>query len=343
MRTSGIILCLSCTGLLAALAAAAQVGAPAPPAPSAATEAAPASPPVAAPAPVAESADEAAIRRVVDAFTKAYDAGDSKAIGALFIPEAEIISEDGTTQQGRDAIETEFADIFKQHPKATIKSDVKSIRFVSPTLAIEEGTSIVTHDPDEPAEHTRYEVVHVKQAGVWRMASARDLPDEEETAKEELDQLHWLIGDWVDEDPDATVHTSYRWSQNHHFILCDFEANLNGQMAMTGTQRIGWDPLAKTIRSWSFDSEGGFTEGVWSREGNQWIIKTTGVTNDGKAASSTNYMTRLHKHRLTWESRDRFIGGEKTADIGPIAIARQAPAPGVLTKHSGAKLTEPRK
>ena len=99
---------------------------------------------------------------------------------------------------------------------------------------------------------------------------------------------------------------------------------------MTGTQRIGWDPLAKTIRSWSFDSEGGFTEGVWSRQGNQWIIKTTGVTSDGKAASSTNYMTRLHKHRLTWESRDRFVGGEKTADIGPITIARQPPAPGAL-------------
>ena len=158
------------------------------------------------------TADEAAIRRVIDAFTKAYDAGDAKAIAALFMPDAEIVSEDGTTQQGRDAIETEFADVFKQHPKATIKSDVKSIRCVSATLAIEEGTSIVAHDPNDPAEHTRYEVVHVKQAGVWQMASARDLPDEEASAEEQLNQLHWLIGDWVDEDPDAlTVTTSYRW------------------------------------------------------------------------------------------------------------------------------------
>lgn len=350
MRTSWIVTGLAFTGLLAAIAVA-QIGnsgaakeaahqtTPASPRPGPAA----AAPAVAEESPVAQTPDEAAIRRVVDAFTKAYDAGDSKAIGALFTPEAEIVSEDGTAQQGRDAIETEFADVFKQHPKASIKVDVKSIRFVSPVLAIEEGTSIVTHDPEETSEHTRYEVVHVKQSGVWQMASARDLPDEEATAEEQLNQLKWLLGDWVDEDPDALVRTSYRWSDNHHFILCDFTANLNGQLAMTGTQRIGWDPLAKTIRSWSFDSEGGFTEGIWSREGNQWIIKTTGVSSDGKAASATNYMTRLHKHRLTWESRDRFIGGEKTADLGPITITRQPPTPGAVTKHTDAKHSEPRK
>lgn len=359
MRTSwivsGLIISgLACIGLLAAFTAAAQVEAPAPlrqanatadarpeapapPAPSAA--ASPAGNPVES---AAETADEAAIRRNVDAFTKAYDGGDAKAIAALFLPDAEIITKDGTTNQGRDAIENDFADIFKQYPKASIKVDVSSIRFVSPMLAIEEGTSLVTHDPDQAAEHTRYEVVHVKQGGKWLMASARDLPDEQAEAQDQLNQLHWLIGEWVDENPDALVNSSYRWSTNHHFILCDFTVNLNGQMAMTGTQRIGWDPLAKTIRSWAFDSEGGFVEGVWSREGNKWIIKNTGVTSDGKAASSTNYLTRVRKHHLTWESRDRFVGGEKTPDIGPISIARQPPTPGALTKASATKHSEPR-
>jgi uncharacterized protein (TIGR02246 family) len=344
MRTSWIITGLAYTGLLAAIAIA-QVGNSgsakdsSPPAQAAAKQATPgaAAPTVEEPSTAAQSADETAIRHVVDAFTKAYDAGDSKTIAALFTPEAEIVSQDGTIEQGRDAIESAFADEFKQYPKARIKVDIQSIRFVSPTLAIEEGTSVVTHDFGGPSEHTRYEVVHTKQSGAWQMASARDLPDEAATAEEQLDQLKWLIGDWVDEDPDDLVQTSYRWSVNHHFILCDFTVDLSGQPAMTGTQRIGWDPLSKTIRSWAFDSEGGFTEGIWSHEGNQWIIKTTGVTNDGKSASATNYLTRLHKHRLTWESRDRFIGGEKTDDIGPIAIARQPPTPGIVVKHSVGK------
>ena len=60
---------------------------------------------------------------------------------------------------------------------------------------------------------------------------------------------------------------------------------------MKGSQRIGWDPSAKRLRSWVFDSEGGFGEGVWSKSGNQWIAKMTGVTSDGKTASSTNVIT----------------------------------------------------
>jgi len=359
MRKPWIVSNIFCAGLLVAFAAAAQVGGQSPNqlgAPTTGQTSPPSAPdPVAAPptaappaaalksaevssdATTAANPDEAAIRRVVDAFTKAYDAGDAKSIAGLFLPDAEIVSEDGTTVQGREAIENDFSGTFKDHPKATIKSDVKSIRFVSPTMAIEEGSSIVMHDPDQAAEHTRYEVVHVKQAGVWLMASARDLPDDEASGQDQLSQLRWLIGDWVDEDPEALVHTSYRWAADHHFVLCDFTVNLNGQMAMSGTQRIGWDPLAKTIRSWSFDSEGGFTEAVWTREGNQWIIKTTGVSSDGKAASSTSYLTRMHKHRLTWESKDRFVGGEKMADIGPIMIARQAPAPGEVKKHATSK------
>ncbi|HEX3999166.1 MAG TPA: SgcJ/EcaC family oxidoreductase [Pirellulales bacterium] len=283
-----------------------------------------------------ESADETAIRAVVAAFSKDYNAGDAKAIASLFIPEGEIVAEDGTTHQGRDAIEAEFVDIFKEHPKTTIKDDIANIHFLSPTLAVETGTSLVTHDREQPAERERYEAVHVKQNGQWRMATARDLSEEQPSGVDQLQQLHWLIGDWIDESPDSVVHTSYRWSDDHHYILGDFSANFEGKMAIKGTQRFGWDPLAKTIRSWSFDSEGGFVDGTWTHEGNQWIIKTAGVTSDGKAASSTNYLTHLHKHRMTWESRDRLVGGEKTPDIGPITIVRQAPAPGVSTSRSSA-------
>ena len=40
-----------------------------------------------------------------------------------------------------------------------------------------------------------------------------------------------------------------------------------------GTQRIGWDPVAGQFRSWDFDSQGGYSEGLWSRDGDRWIIK----------------------------------------------------------------------
>ena len=94
-----------------------------------------------------------------------------------------------------------------------------------------------------------------------------------------------MIGDWVDESPEALVMTSYRWTDNQCYILSEFKVQIGGRPMMTGSQRIGWDPLAKKIRSWVFDSEGGFGEGIWTREGNRWIVKRTGVTRDGKIAS----------------------------------------------------------
>lgn len=287
--------------------------------------------------PAEEAAADTAIRGIVADFEKDYNAGDAKALESLFIPDGEIIAADGAAHQGRDEIEGEFADIFKQHPKSTIKDEIQSIRLLTPNLAVEEGTCTVTFDPEQPPERTRYEAIHVKQNGQWRMASARDLPDEELSGVDQLQQLHWLIGDWVDESADSVVHTSYRWSDDHHYILGDYAANIEGHLAIKGTQRIGWDPLRKTIHSWSFDSEGGFVEGTWTREGNQWMIKATGVTAEGKPASSTNYLTHLHKHRMTWESRDRLVGGEKTPDLGPITIARQPPAPGISTQPTPVK------
>ena len=220
-----------------------------------------------------------------------------------------------------------FAGIFKEHPKTHMDLAIGSIRFIGPDMAVEEGMATVTHGPEEPAQRSPYSVVYARQDGKWLTASARDLPDDAPTPEEQLKQLEWMIGEWVDESPEALVMTSYRWTDNQCYILSEFKVQVGGRPVMTGTQRIGWDPLAKKIRSWVFDSEGGFGEGIWTREGNQWIVKTTGVTRDGKIASATNIITRVSKDRMTWQQRDRIVGGEKTPDIEEIPIARKAPAP----------------
>jgi uncharacterized protein (TIGR02246 family) len=271
--------------------------------------------------------DEQAIRLVVEAFTKSYDSGDAKAIAGLFVAGGEIVNEEGESVQGQEAVERVFAEIFKTHPKSQIKVFIQSIRFVTPSVAIEDGTSTVTHPSGQPAERNRYTVVHVKQDGAWRMASARDLPDETGSAEEELQQLRWLIGEWVDESPAALVMTSYRWADDHRSILSEFKVQVGGRPAMTGTQRIGWDPSAKKLHSWVFDSAGGSAEGVWTRNGNQWVVKMTGMTHDGKPASATNVVTHAAKDRMTWQSRDRVVGGEMMPNIDAITIVRKPPKP----------------
>jgi uncharacterized protein (TIGR02246 family) len=275
----------------------------------------------------ARQADDKAIRATADAYVKAYNGHDAAAIARLFTPDAQIVDAQGHAIQGRADIENVFAGIFQEFPKATTSVAIHSIRYLNPSLAVEDGTATVVLSPGEPGEPNRYAVVHARQDGKWLIASAHDLPSDDAPAEDHLKQLAWLLGEWVDESPESLVLTSYRWDDNHNFILSDFSIQVSGRPVMNGSQRIGWDPLAKVIRSWVFDSEGGFAEGVYSRDGNRWIVKMTGVTRDGKPASSTNVIRRAGKDRLVWESRDRMVGGEPTLDVGEITVVRKPPKP----------------
>ena len=315
---STMIVALSATGLLFGMTAAMAQKAP-----QGARPAAPKTEPKSA---SAGDPDEKAIRLVADAFAKAYNAHDAKAIANLFTPQGELVDEEGSVKQGRSAIEREFTQIFETFPQAKISISIKSVRLISPNVAAEDGSADVIREPGEAGGLTRYTVVHVKQDGKWLIASTRDYPDES-MGDHELQQLDWLIGDWIDESPDGLVKTSYRWADNHRYILSDFTVQVGGRGVMTGSQRIGWDPLAKVVRSWVFDSEGGFADGNYSRDGDQWIVKIAGVTRDGKLASATNIITRAGKDHMTWQSRDRMVDGEATPDIDPVMVVRKPPVP----------------
>jgi uncharacterized protein (TIGR02246 family) len=284
--------------------------------------------------------DESAIRLQSDAFAKAANSHDAKALAMLFTADGELVNEEGRAVAGRAAIERTFAAMFQAHPKMRLGITIQSIRFVGSSTAIEEGTSSVINTSAEGTEHNRYMVVHVKQDGRWQMASARDLPDDEMSGSDALEQLGWMIGQWIDESPSALVITTYRWDAERRAILSEFKIQVGGRPAMTGSQRISWDPSTKKIHSWLFDSEGGFAEGVWTRNGNQWIVKLTGTRRDGSVASATNVTTHVAKDRMTWQSRDRVVGDEVLPNIGEVVIVRKPPqagtsAPSVNRKSTG--------
>ncbi len=267
------------------------------------------------------SIDESAIRANVAAFVKAYNAGDAKRIASLFSPEAQMIDEDGTTTQGRDAIETTFAGIFADSPKGRIDVHIDSVRFIGSALAIEKGRAKVISAPGEAADATDYTAMHSKSpAGKWQMAYVHDEPEPED----QLKQLEWMIGDWVDESPESAVRIHCRWSDNKNFLLQDATVRRQGRDTMQLTQRIGWDPLRKQIRAWLFDSEGGYGESFWTRDGDRWLNKATAVLRDGTTASMTNIFTRTGKDSYLWLSTDRVLGGEILPPL-QVKVTRQPP------------------
>jgi len=275
--------------------------------------------------PSSGSKDEATIRANVAAFVKAYNAGDAKAVANLFAPEAQVIDEDGETTQGREAIEKRVAAIFADAPQGRIQIDVDSIRFIGSALAIEAGRAKVTRNPGDNPEVTRYTAVHIKsQGGKWLLGFVRDTEGADVTNYERLQPLGWMIGDWIDESPESIVTTSCKWSDNKNFILQTIKVLKQGRDTMELSQRIGWDPLTKQIKSWLFDSEGGYAESFWTRDGDRWLVKATAVRRDGTTATMTNIFTPTGQNSYTWRTTDRVVGGEVLPPL-EIKVVRKPP------------------
>lgn len=274
------------------------------------------------------SADEKAIRLTGDTFVKAYANADAKLIADHFTTDAEYIDELGTAHQGREAIERTMTTLFTGHPGGRIEMNIETIKFVSPGVAVEDGsTSFTSSSVTEPV-YSRYTAIHVKNNGKWLAASVREQAAKDRRQhRTQLQQLSWLHGDWVDEGENTLVVFSCAATDNRNFLLREFKIHIAGQEAMSGTQRTGWDPLTGKLKSWIFDSEGGYSEGFWHRDDHRWILKSFGVTAEGQPASSTTIYTLVNDDTMTWQSVDHEVAGVEIPDSKVVTIVRRAPRP----------------
>jgi uncharacterized protein (TIGR02246 family) len=272
---------------------------------------------------------EQAIRDLGDTFTKAFDTGDAKAIAALYAPDAHMIDRAGEVFEGRQAIEKEYARLFKENPGLKLECCVEEIRLLGPDAAIEDGLCRGIPKEGGPWAPTRYTVVYVKRDGRWLMASDRESPGEESASiRDRLKELEWMVGDWVDEADDSIIETSCRWSDDKTHLIRDFTIRVRGQVALTGTQRIGWDAPTGQIKAWVFDSEGSRCEELWARLGNQWIIKATGVLPDGCISTATHVLIQEDPQTCRWRTVDRTVGSDVIPDIMEFTMVRKPPQPG---------------
>jgi hypothetical protein len=190
-------------------------------------------------------------------------------------------------------------------------------------VAIEKGVADITYSEGEP-EKFQYSAVHVKRDGQWLLdrVSEVEVPPPPPSHYEQLKELEWMVGRWIDEDETATIQTDCEWTKNKNFLTRSFAVVVGDQVGMSGMQVIGWDPAAKQIRSWVFDSDGTFGEGTWSRAEDTWTIKQVGTLPDGKKTSATNIIKRLDDDTCTWQSIDRMVDGELQPNIEEVVIVR---------------------
>lgn len=270
--------------------------------------------------------DLAAIHAAIDSYVDAFNAADAERVAAHWSDEAVYIrSASGEKVTGRKAIAKVFGEIFAGE-RSRLRVAVDSIRLITPEVAIEDGTAWVVSAAGGE-ERSTYTAVHVKGKGGWKLDSVRETeaPAEAEAPAgyEQLKELEWMLGNWVDAGDDATVEYSANWAKNHTFIVRLFKVSAPGAADLEGTQVIGWDAHAKSIRSWVFDSAGGFSEGTWSRKGDAWVVNSSGYTSEGQRTSSTAVFKQVDANTLTWSMSGRKVGDEKLSDIPAVNIVRK--------------------
>lgn len=154
--------------------------------------------------------------------------------------------------------------------------------------------------------------------------AAEPAPDAADaSAAAPLEVLDWMVGTWIDEGDGSTIVTECAWTKNRKFLKRSFNVKVDGEVTLEGDQFVGWDPIAKQIRSWTFDSEGGIGNGLWIQDGERWLVKASFVLGDGARASALNVYTHVDDDTIRWQSTNREIAGELQPNIPEVTVVRQ--------------------
>lgn len=262
--------------------------------------------------PAEPPAFEQEIRQADAAYVAAFNAKDAAALGDLWAPEAVYV--DRSTEEevvGRDAIVAQYAALFEASPELKLDIEAESIQLLSPAVAVEHGTAKFI-SPDADPERIAFVAVWVRRDDKWLLDRVSDEASVNPSRNyEHLRQLEWMIGEWIDQDDRATVEIDCRWTANKNFIVREFAASAGGVVDISGIQVIGWNAEKKRLQSWTFDSDGGFAEGIWTAtNGRRWYVRNRGYTSDGARISATSVIRTIDDDSFGWQTIDQAIDGE---------------------------------
>jgi uncharacterized protein (TIGR02246 family) len=263
-------------------------------------------------------------------FAAAFNKADAKALAALFTEDGVIVDTVGAETRGRAAIEAMYAGSFQEVPGLKLESEITEDRPITADVARTEGRSRSSIEGGDASEFNRFSSLLVRRNGKWLIAEIREYPapPEDISPYDRLQELEWMVGDWVDESGQNKVVSSVRWADNQSFLVRTYVVEIAGEKAASGTMFIGWDPQSGQIKSWLFDSHGGHGEGLWTRVNEkEWVVKAQGVLRDGQPTSATQTHTVLTPDSVKTSSVDRVIGGRLAPDIPEILMVRKPPQP----------------
>lgn len=159
-----------------------------------------------------------------------------------------------------------------------------------------------------------------------------------------LDDLAWMVGDWVveqagegplpgDQSPPA-IAAHVRWSPTRAFLIREMTIQHGDHQVAHYTQRIGRDARTHTLRSWLFDDQGSHGEAVWTKTGDTLLARSTTVLPDGREVAARTEYRHDGPDRCTWESVHTH---DDAAGLPPVRLTLvRATAPSVADDDTDA-------
>lgn len=275
--------------------------------------------------PLSAQANEEELRAFFKSYAEAFNNKDAAAVGSMWTEDATHLDrETGERTTGRAAIQADVEEAFKTQPKASLAGQPQHVQVITPDVIRIEGQSSIAA-PGETPSVSQFTAIVVKQDGKWQIASIEEAPvTAPSDAASALSELDWLVGSWVDDSEEMRVDTKVRWAPNQAFLIRSFVVQMGDEVARQGTQVIGWDPRSREIRSWSFDSDGSFGDGVWSKSGEDWLVKSSQTLADGRAASGTYVMTKVDDNTITMQLIGHEVEGQPQPMTEAVTVVRVA-------------------
>lgn len=256
--------------------------------------------------------------------TDAFNAGNADAVAAVFLPDGELIDDSGTVHLGTEEIKALVKAFQTTYPGAKSEAQVESVRAVA-GLVLVDGTRVITDKEGKSLSVLRFATIWKKTDAGLKLASLRDVSEAlPPTPHEALEGLAWIVGEWINESGDTKVHLNYRWDENGNFIVGDINITAGDQVLMKSFQRIAWDASQGKFRSWTFDSDGGFGEGVWNATPNGLVMQNSAVGPDGLRGTATVKLVSDSKDRFTVQGIHRMSEGMEAPDY-EYTVVRKPP------------------
>jgi len=271
-------------------------------------------------------ADKLALDKLTKDMIQAFDKRDAAALAAQYTAEAEFIRNDGEPIRGQADVQKAWAEYFKTlKGKSKLEVQADGLRFPSADTAVAEVTLRLKNEEGEVIASSWRNTLLVREGGQWKVAIVREW-DRDVAEDVALKELEWLIGTWQASTKEREVTTTYEWDEHKVFIRGKYAVKEGGKVIESGTQFIGKDNAEGVIRSWVFQSDGGFGGGVWTRDGKKWTVDVHGVMPDGKELDANSIYIHLDANNYTWQAVNQTLDGAPIADTQPIKVTKQKAA-----------------